>query len=391
MVELLAPAGDKEKLTFAFMYGADAVYFGGKDFSLRANAKNFSKEDIKEAVEYAHSLNKKVYVTVNIVFHNSDKEGLEDYLLYLGSINVDGIISSDILVLKKIKELGIKTKVIVSTQASCLNHESAKFYKSLGANQIVLAREALKEDIKHIKEETGLEIECFIHGAMCTSISGKCIMSNYMTGRDSNRGGCAQICRWKFNENDDIPFTMTPKDLNYMDYIGDMIESGVNTFKVEGRMRSIYYIATVILCYRRVIDKLLEGTLTKEDKEYYLKVLNRCANRESAPQFFASIPNENDQYYDLDAEESNQDFLGIVLDYDKENGIATIEERNYFKEGDEVEFIGPNIDTFKTVIKGLTDEKGNSINVANKPKMIVKIKLDKEVHKNDLLRVNING
>lgn len=390
MVELLAPAGDKEKLTFAFMYGADAVYFGGKDFSLRANAKNFSKEDIKEAVKYAHSLNKKVYVTVNIVFHNEDKEGLEDYLTYLGSINVDGIISSDILVLKKIKELGIKTKVIVSTQASCLNHESARFYKSLGANQIVLAREALKEDVKRIKDETGLEIECFIHGAMCTSISGKCIMSNYMTGRDSNRGGCAQICRWKFNENDDYPFTMTPKDLNYMDYIGDMIEAGVNTFKVEGRMRSIYYIATVILCYRRVIDKLLNGTLTKEDKEYYLKVLNRCANRESAPQFFEKLPDENDQYFDLDAEESNQDFLGIVLDYDKETGIATIEERNYFKEGDEVEFIGPNIDTFKTVIKDLTDEKDNSINVANKPKMIVKIKLDREVNKFDLLRVNIN-
>ena len=155
-------------------------------------------------------------------------------------------------------------------------------------------------------------------------------MSNYMTLRDSNRGGCAQICRWKFNENDDIPFTMTPKDLNYMDYIGDMIESGVNTFKVEGRMRSIYYIATVILCYRRVIDKLLEGTLTDDDKKYYLAVLNRCANRESAPQFFEKIPDYHDQYYYLE-DDSNQDFLGIVLDYDENTHMATIEERNYFK------------------------------------------------------------
>lgn len=389
MVELLAPAGDKERLEFAFTYGADAVYFGGKDFSLRANAKNFTREDIKEAVEYAHSLSKKVYVTVNIVFHNEDINGLEDYLRFLGSISVDGIIASDILVIKKIKELGINTKIIVSTQASTLNHEAAKFYKSLGVGQIVLAREAMKEDIKRIKDETGLEIECFIHGAMCTSISGKCIMSNYMTGRDSNRGGCAQICRWRFNENEDKPFTMTPKDLNYMDYIGDMIESGVNTFKVEGRMRSIYYIATVILCYRRVIDKLLEGTLTKEDKEYYLRILNRCANRDSAPQFFCHFPNENDQYYHLE-DESNQDFLGIVKNYNEKNKRVTLEQRNYFSEGDEVEFIGPNIQTFKVKVKDLKDEDGNKIENANRPKMIVSFALDQKVSKNDLLRVNLN-
>ena len=390
MVELLAPAGDKEKLEFALLYGADAVYFGGKDFSLRANAKNFSREDIKDATVFAHNLGKKVYVTVNIVFHNDDIIGLDDYLKYLDSIGVDGIIASDILVLKLIQELGLKVKPILSTQASTLNHYAAKFYKSLGVKQIVLAREAMKEDIKRIKEETGLEIECFVHGAMCTSISGKCIMSNYMTGRDSNRGGCAQICRWVFNEDEEYPFTMTPKDLNFIDYIKDMIDKGVNTFKVEGRMRSIYYIATVILCYRRVIDKLLNGTLTEEDKAYYLRVLNRCANRESSPQFYEKMPTYQEQYYNLRDEESNQDFLGIVKDFDPKTMMATIEERNYFKLGDKIEFIGPNIETFASVVTELYDEKDNTIDVANKPKMIVKMKVPKVVNTGDLMRVSLN-
>ena len=390
MVELLAPAGDKEKLEFALLYGADAVYFGGKDFSLRANAKNFSREDIKDATVFAHNLGKKVYVTVNIVFHNDDIIGLDDYLKYLDSIGVDGIIASDILVLKLIQELGLKVKPILSTQASTLNHYAAKFYKSLGVKQIVLAREAMKEDIKRIKEETGLEIECFVHGAMCTSISGKCIMSNYMTGRDSNRGGCAQICRWVFNEDEEYPFTMTPKDLNFIDYIEDMIDKGVNTFKVEGRMRSIYYIATVILCYRRVIDKLLNGTLTEEDKAYYLSVLNRCANRESSPQFYEKMPTYQEQYYNLRDEESNQDFLGIVKDFDPKTMMATIEERNYFKLGDKIEFIGPNIETFASVVTDLYDEKDNTIDVANKPKMIVKMKVPKAVNPGDLMRVSLN-
>ena len=222
---------------------------------------------------------------------------------------------------------------------------------------------------------------------MCSSISGKCILSNYMTGRDSNRGGCAQICRWTFNEDDACPFTMTPKDLNLIDYIKEMIDVGVNTFKVEGRMRSIYYIATVILCYRRVIDKILNNTLTEEDKKYYLYTLNRVANRESAPQFFDHMPDYNDQYFNLRDEESNQDFLGIVLDYDESSCIATIEQRNYFKTGDEVEFIGPNIDTFSYKVEEILDENNNIIEIANKPRMIIKLRIDKKLNKNDLMRV----
>ena len=389
MIELLAPAGDFERLKFAFLYGADAVYFGGQNYSLRANAKNFSNEEINDATKYAHSLNKKVYVTVNIVFHDENLDGLKDYLLYLNEINVDGIIASDIVVLKLIKDLKLNVKVILSTQASTLNSFTAQFYKSFGVDQIVLAREALTKDIKAIKEKTGLELECFVHGAMCMSISGKCILSSFMTGRDSNRGGCAQICRWVFNE-DKTPFTMTPKDLNMIENIKEMIDLGVTTFKVEGRMRSIYYISTVILCYRRIIDKILNDTLTEEDKKYYLKVLNKVANRESAPQFFKKDPSYQDQYYNLRDEESNQDFLGIVKSYDEKEKIAIIEERNFFKKGDVIEFFGPNTDTFTYTINEIYDEKNNLIDKANMPKMIIKLKVDTPLKENDLLRVKIN-
>ena len=389
MIELLAPAGDFERLKFAFSYGADAVYFGGQNYSLRANAKNFDLEDIKKATEYAHSLNKKVYVTVNIVFHNENLEGLKDYLLYLESVNVDGIIASDIVVLKMIKDLKLKTKVILSTQASTLNSFTAEFYKDFGVDQIVLAREALTSDIKAIKDKTGLELECFVHGAMCMSISGKCILSSFMTGRDSNRGGCAQICRWVFNE-DTAPFTMTPKDLNMIENIKEMINLGVTTFKVEGRMRSIYYISTVILCYRKIIDKILNNTLTEEDKSYYLKILNRVANRESAPQFFKSLPSVNDQYYNLRDEESNQDFLGIVKSYDENTHIAVIEERNFFKKGDNIQFFGPNTETFDYTVNEIYNEKDELIEKANIPRMIVKLKVDTHLNENDLLRVKIN-
>ncbi len=338
----------------------------------------------------AHKLHKKVYVTVNIVFHNDDLRGLEDYLKYLASIKVDGIIASDIVVIKKIQDLKLSVKVILSTQASTLNYKTALFYKQFGVKQIVMAREAMAEDIKKIKEETGLEIECFIHGAMCTSISGKCILSNYMTGRDSNRGGCAQICRWVFNKDDEYPFTIMSKDLNYMHYIKDMIDVGVNTFKIEGRMRSIYYICTVILCYRRIIDKIYNKTLTLEDEKYYLKVLNKVANRDSAPQFFNRMPDENDEYYDLGGEESNQDFLGIILDYDEKTKIATVEERNLFKKGDQIQIIGPNHETFNDVINMIYDEDNREIDVANKPRMIVKIPLELRVEKYDLIRINFN-
>lgn len=392
-IELLAPAGSLEKIKYAFMYGADAVYFGYKNYSLRANAKNLDLDEIKTAVEYAHSLGKKVYVTVNIVFHNEDFRGLKDYLIYLSEIHVDAIITSDVAVMNMIRENNIDLCIHVSTQASILNYEAALFYKKLGATRVVLAREASEEDIKRIKRETGLEIECFVHGAMCTSISGRCVLSNYCTNRDSNRGGCAQICRWTFDYEKDgekiceEPFSMTPKDLNMVPFIKDMIDAGVNSFKIEGRMRSIYYVSTVILIYRRLIDKILNDTLTPEYSNYALNILNRVANRESTPQFFDKLPGVNEQYYLGRCEYSNQDFLGLVIDY--KDGIATIEERNYFKIGDEVQFFGPSTETKNFRIEEILDEDGKIVEEANHPQMIVKIRVPFELKKYDMMRLKV--
>ncbi len=394
MIELLSPAGDFERMQYAFRYGADAVYIGGANFSLRANAKNFNLEEIKEAVKYAHNLNKKVYVTVNIVFHDEDITGLEDYLKYLDNVNVDGIIASDILVMNLVNKLNLKLELHVSTQASIMNYEAALFYKNIGAKRLVLARECSKKDIEKIKKESNLDLECFIHGAMCTSISGRCILSNYCTLRDSNRGGCAQICRWTFdyldlNNNkicDDV-FSMTPKDLNMVPFIKEMINIGVNSFKIEGRMRSIYYISTVILIYRRLIDKIVNNTLTDAYTSYCLNVLNRCANRESTPQFFDGLPTEKEQYFLGRDEISNQDFLGIVLDY--EDNIVTLEQRNYFKKGDIVQFFGPNMETFNYTIPDIYDESNNLIEVANHPRMIVKFTCPNKLNKYDLMRIKV--
>ncbi len=388
MPELLAPAGDFEKMKFAYLYGADAIYCGGQNFSLRANAKNFSLDELKEATIYAHSLNKKIYVTVNIVFHDEDLLGLEDYLKYLDSINVDGIIASDITVIMLCKELKLSLNVCLSTQASTLNSRCVRFWQNLGVTRVVLAREASKEDIESISK-TGIEIETFIHGAMCTSFSGKCVLSNYMTGRDSNRGGCAQICRWEFEKNESPEFTIMPKDLNMVPFIKMQIDQGIASFKIEGRMRSIYYVSTVLLCYRRMIDAAINGTLTKDMEDYYLKVLNRCANRESVPQFYDKLPDESEQYWNGRNEVSNQDFLGLVLDYDEKDHLATIEVRNYFEVGQEVEFFGPNHETFTYKINKIYDDELNEISVCNHPKSIIKLPVANLLEKNDMMRLKM--
>ncbi len=390
MIELLSPAGDLQRLKFACLYGADAIYLGGQNYSLRANAHNFSLDDIKEGVEYAHSLDKKVYVTVNIVFHEDDLNGLKEYLLKLDEIGVDAIIVSDISVMKLYKELNLKLELHVSTQSSCLNHEAALFYKSLGAKRVVLAREASKEDIKTIKDKTGLDLECFIHGAMCTSVSGRCVMSNYATLRDSNRGGCVQVCRFIFKilESNNT-YSMTPKDLNMVPYIKDMIEVGVNSFKVEGRMRSIYYIATVIKTYRDIIDKIVTNKLDLAYSKYYLDILNRCANRDSTPQFFDKKPTDKEQYFLGREEISNQDFLGLVLDYDEDTQIVTLEERNYFEIGTKVEFFGPNLEAQEFIIEEIIDEDNQSVSAARHPKEILKFHCHIRLNKNDMMRLKV--
>lgn len=388
MPELLAPAGDFEKLEFAYLYGADAVYFGGQNFSLRANAKNFSLEDMKKATEYAHSLGKKVYVTVNIVFHDSDFDGLDDYLKYLDSINIDGIIASDIAVIKRVQELKLHFSVTLSTQASLLNTRAVKFWKNLGVTRVVLAREASREEIKKVKD-TDIEVETFIHGAMCTSFSGKCVLSNYMTLRDSNRGGCAQVCRWNFTVENNPDLTITPKDLNMIPFIKEEIDMGIDSFKIEGRMRSIYYVATVIDCYRRMIDAAQNNTLTPGLERYYLNILNRCANRESTPQFYDKLPGVNEQYFNGREEISNQDFLGLVVDYDEKNNMAIVESRNYFKVGDVVEFFGPNMETFTYKINTIYNDLDEEIEVSRHPKTLVKLPIPQILEKNSMMRLKV--
>ena len=397
-VELLAPSGSSDKLKIAFLYGADAVYIGGRNFSLRANATNFSIEEIFDACSYAHNINKKVYVTVNIIFHNDNIEGLVDYLKELEACKVDAIISSDPMIIDVIKENNINLKIHLSTQMSCANTESALFFKDLGVERVVLARECSRENIKSIIDNAKIEVETFVHGAMCSSYSGRCVLSNYFTKRDANRGGCAQICRWTFdlcdkNKNiieSNTKFTMSTKDLSMIDNLKDMIDIGITSLKIEGRMRSNYYIATVVSTYREAIDNYYNNTLAEEKIAYYKKVLNRVANRESISQFYNNFPGVEGQYFLGRQEISNQDFLGVVLDYDDDNHIVTLVQKNYFKPKDKVSMFGPSIETFDFEIPNIYDIDNNKLDVARHPEEIIKFKLDKKVYKDDIMRVKLD-
>lgn len=389
MFELLAPAGDFEKLKIAFLYGADAVYIGGDNFSLRANATNFTNEKIKEAVDYANSLNKKVYVTINIVFHDEDFQNILEYLKYLEKIKVHGVIVSDLAIINIIKKNNLNLFIVLSTQASIINEYSARFFENLGVKRIVLGRETPKDDIKKIIENTNIETEVFLHGAMCMSFSGKCVLSNKTTLRDANRGGCAQVCRWCFENGDKPEYSVMSKDLNMLSHIKELMDLGVVSYKIEGRMRSIYYLATVIGTYRKIFDLVINNKITQKDLDYALKVLNKVANRESKPQFFAEENNYKDQYYFGRAEITNKDFLGVVKEYDKETKMVTLEQRNYFKIGDEVEFINPKMEIKKFRLTKILDKDDNVIEIANHPKMIVKFKIDLDLKENDIMRVII--
>ena len=306
------------------------------------------------------------------------------------------MIVSDMSLIDIIHEHQFPLAIHISTQMSNANYESVMYLKSEGVERVVLARESSKENIREIIDKTGVEIECFLHGAMCSSYSGRCVLSNYFTGRDANRGGCAQVCRWCFDLMDDnafvesdTQFTMSCKDLSLIRNLKEMIEIGITSLKVEGRMRSNYYIATVISTYREAIDHYYDGTLDDELIDYYSSVLNRVANRESTAQFFDKFPGVSEQYFLGRQEVSNQDFLGLILDYHKETKEVTLTQRNYFKKGDIVEVFGPNIKTITFTIPDIYDEEGNLLEVANHPKQIIKFKLDREVFPNDIMRIKI--
>ena len=383
-IELLSPAGDLERLKIACLYGADAVYIGGKDYSLRANANNFSIDEIKEACSFAHNLNKKVYLTLNIVFHNEDINGVYDYIKKVVDAGIDAFIVSDLFIVKYIHD-NFDVEVHLSTQASTTNMESVKYLMNEGVKRVVLAREVGLKEIKEIIDETGVDIECFIHGAMCTFYSGRCVLSNYFTNRDSNRGGCAQVCRFNFTL-DDKPFTMAVKDLNASYIIKDMIEAGVASLKVEGRMRSPYYLATVISSYRKIIDSYYNNTLNDEILKEENRILSRVSNRDNSTHYFTKEADMTDQYYSGRWEISNQDYLAFVLSYDKENKLCKITQRNYFSVGDKIEIFTPDGQRILHVVDKLYNEDMEEVEKANHAEEILYFNIDKEIPYASMIR-----
>ncbi|MEN8701100.1 peptidase U32 family protein [Bacillus infantis] len=397
--ELLAPAGNLEKLKIAVHYGADAVFIGGQEYGLRSNAGNFTFEEMKEGVEFAKNYGAKIYVTTNIFAHNENIDGLEDYLLGLKEAGVAGIIVADPLIIETCRRVAPEIEVHLSTQQSLSNWKAVQFWKEEGLERVVLARETSAEEIREMKEKVDIEIETFIHGAMCIAYSGRCTLSNHMTARDSNRGGCCQSCRWDYDlyklegseevplfQEQDAPFAMSPKDLKLIESIPRMIELGIDSLKIEGRMKSIHYIATVVSVYRKVIDAYCADPDNFVIKQEWLEELDKCANRETAPAFFEGVPGYKEQMFGNHSKKTTNDFAGLVLGYDEETQIVTLQQRNKFAPGQEVEFFGPEIENFTQVVDKIWDEKGNELDAARHPLQIVQFKLDKPVYPNNMMR-----
>ena len=406
-VELLAPAGDLEKLKMAIMYGADAVYLGGEFFGLRASAKNFTEEELKEGIEFAHSRGKKVYVTVNIIPHNSDFEGLDEYLKMLESINVDAVIVSDPGVLCVVKEVVPNMEVHLSTQANNTNYMSAKFWYKQGVNRIVMARELSFKEIKEIRDSIpeDMEIEAFVHGAMCISYSGRCLISNYMTGRDANRGACAHPCRWEYSlveekrpgeyypvyEDERGTFFFNSKDLCLIEYIPDIVDSGIKSLKIEGRMKTSYYVASIVRAYRMAIDEYYEKKSAWKFNELWLQEIKKASHREFTTGFSFEKPKSNEQHYGSSSYVRDYDFVGLVKSYDHTTQLATVEQRNRMFKGEEIEIIGPYSETVKTTIEQMWNEAGEEIEVAPHPRQIIKMKLNMPVSEYCILRRESNN
>ncbi|WP_326513708.1 U32 family peptidase [Clostridium intestinale] len=397
--ELLAPAGSLEKLKTAIDYGADAVYLGGNKLNLRAFADNFTNEQIKEGVAYAHERGKKVYMTLNVIPHNGDLYGLEDYLKEIYSLEVDAIIVADPGIIATARDVVPDLEIHLSTQANNTNWRSAKFWYDQGVKRIVLARELTMKEVKDIRENLpeDCEIEAFIHGSMCMSYSGRCVMSNYMTGRDSNRGACAQPCRYKYYlveekrpgeyfpiiEDDKGSYIMNSKDLCMIEHIPELMQSGIYSFKIEGRMKSSYYVAAIVKSYRQAIDAYLENPEGYELKQSWVDNLLKVSHRSYHTGFYFNEPNK--QVYDTSSYVRDYDIVGVVKEYDEVNKIATIEQRNRVFEGDKVEVLGPVGENYEIVLSDMHDGKGEKIEVAPRAQMIFSIKVDAPLKVKDML------
>ena len=395
--ELLAPAGNMEKLKTALYFGADAVYLGGEKFNLRALSDNFSLAEMKEAVEYTHSLGKKVYVTLNLIAHNSDLEGLAEYVKYLELIGVDGVIVADLGVLQIVSE-NTNLNISVSTQASNTNWRSVKMWQKLGAKRVVLAREVSLEDIVAIRKNVpDIEIEIFVHGAMCMSISGRCLLSNYMTGRDANRGSCAQPCRWEYNlveekrpgeyfpvyEDERGSYIFNSKDLCTIEFIDKLLEAGIDSLKIEGRMKGIYYVANAVKVYREALDSYYSGNYQFNPE--WIKELQSASNRSYTSGFYLNKPDSTAHNYETANYFQTHQMLAKVIEKIDENEYI-LEIRNQIKTGEEIEIIRPNSRPLPAVFPDMIHNKsGELLTIAN-PNTIVRIKFDKEMAPMDIMR-----
>lgn len=393
--ELLAPAGNLEKLKFAVHYGADAVYIGGQKYGLRSNADNFSLEEMREGVEFAKRYGAKVFVATNIYAHNEDIEGLEEYLRGLQEVGIAAIIVADPIIIETAKRVAPLLEAHLSTQQSTMNWQAVQFWKEEGLPRVVLAREASLQEIAEIKAHVDIELEAFIHGAMCSSFSGRCVLSNHFTDRDSNRGGCCQSCRWKYDlfvegaplsAEEENKFTMGAKDLCMINHIPELIEVGVDSFKIEGRMKSLHYVATVVNVYRQAIDAYFDQPDAYAVKDEWLEEMNKAANRPLNTGFFLDVPGAEDHIYEPEDKAAPYDFAGVVLSYDPDTATAVIEQRNHFKPGQEVEFFGPGGRFFKQVVGEIHDLEGNLLDAARHPLQHIRIKTSYPVQEMDIMR-----
>ncbi|KGF08985.1 peptidase U32 [Clostridiales bacterium S5-A14a] len=402
-IELLAPAGDLEKLKTALIYGADAVYFGGEMFSLRSAAGNLNIDEIKEGVEFAHNLGKRAYLTTNIFAHNEDVKPFMEYLEKIKDIPIDAFIVSDPGVLSMIKSVIPNAEIHLSTQANMTNYMTAKFWQSQGVSRIVLARELSFDEIRKIYDEIGsqMEIEAFIHGAMCISYSGRCLLSNFMIERDANRGECAHPCRWKYQlveekrpgvyypieEDERGTYIMNSKDLCMIEHIPEIIKSGITSLKIEGRMKSMFYVATVVRAYRKAIDSYLADPDNYKFDNTWLEELNKASNREFTTGFYFDKPDNEDQNYVTNAYSREYDFLGVLREYDESTSMALVEQRNKINVGDEIEVFGPGIEYFTMKVEKMLDaETGEAIESAPHAQQMINIEMNFPVNKDFLLR-----
>ncbi len=389
-IELLAPAGNLDKLKMAIRYGADAVYIGGKSFSLRARASNFSLEDIREACAFAATHQAKIYVTMNIVPHQEDFTGLDEYLLYLHEVGVRAIITSSVSIMERSLALVPKMEVHLSTQLSIANHLSCNYYQEQGVSRIVLARELDLSQLHSLRQATSVGLEVFIHGGMCSSYSGRCMLSNHLVNRDANRGGCAHSCRWDYHLYHhqqlihEAPFKIASKDLCGVEAIPQLIEMGIDSLKIEGRMKSEYYIATVVRAYRKLLDACQEGRPVAMDEIY--QELAKAENRPFSTGFLIHEPTHEGHLY-AETSTPTKEFVGMVLDWDEATQVAKLEQRNHFPCEAQLEFFGPHLDNTLVSIHEIWDQEGNQLDAARHPKQVLFVRVPFKVSPYDMVRL----